>query len=147
LNDLAPGVERSRKLLFDLLDDLRAKNFPAKQITLGGFSQGCLLAIEVGLRYPHRLAGIVGISGWVCEVEKLLQELSPVAKQQRLLLTHGHFDTLLPFNKIREQAGKLKAAGLNVEWHDFPKAHTIHGEEELAVIREFVRAGYPVVGK
>ena len=70
LNDLAPGVQRSRKLLFNLLDNLRAKNFPAEQITLGGFSQGCLLAIEVGLHYPHRLAGIVGISGWVYELRK-----------------------------------------------------------------------------
>jgi len=37
----------------------------------------------------------------------------------------------------------LKAADLHVEWHEFPKAHAIHGEEELAVIRNFVRAGYP----
>jgi phospholipase/carboxylesterase len=146
LDNIVPGVRRSRKLIFDLLDDLRAKNFPAEQITIGGFSQGCLLSIEIGLRYPHRFAGIVGISGWVCEQEKLLQELSPVAKQQRLLLTHGHFDAILPFVEIREQAQRLKAAGLNVEWREFPKAHTIHGEEELAIIREFVRAGYPVVG-
>ena len=130
-----------------MLDDLRAKNFPADQITLGGFSQGCLLAIETGLRYPHRLAGIVGISGWVYELEKLLRELSPVARQQRLLMTHGHLDPLVPFANIREQAKQLKAAGLHVEWREFPKAHTIHGEPEMAVIREFVRAGYPVVGK
>ena len=57
LNDIVPGVQRSRKLLFELLDDLRARGFPAEQITFGGFSQGCLMAIEVGLRYPHRFAG------------------------------------------------------------------------------------------
>lgn len=142
LNDLAPGVQRSRKLLFDLLDDLRVKNFPAEQITFGGFSQGCLMAIDVGLRYPHRLAGLVGISGWVFEIEKLLQELPPMAKQQRLLCSHGTFDTLIPIAGVREQIKTLKAAGLNVAWHEFSKAHTIHGEEELSVIREFVRAGY-----
>ena len=78
--DIAPGIHRSRKLLFELLDDLRAKNFPADQITLGGFSQGCLMSIETGLRYPHRLAGIVGISGWVFEIEKLIRDLTPVAR-------------------------------------------------------------------
>jgi hypothetical protein len=41
----------------------------------------------------------------------------------------------------------LQAAGLDVAWHEFPKEHTIHGEAEIAVIREFVRAGYAVVGK
>ncbi|HEV2693831.1 MAG TPA: serine esterase [Verrucomicrobiae bacterium] len=142
----SPGVLRSRKLLFDLLDELRTKDFPADQITLGGFSQGCLMTIDVGLRYPHRLAGLVGISGWVHELEKLAQEMPPVAKEQRLLSTHGPYDTLIPIAKVREQIKTLKAAGLNTSWHEFPKAHTIHGEEELSVIREFVRAGYPVVG-
>ena len=146
-NAIEPGILRSRKLLFDLLDDLRAKNFPASEITLGGFSQGCLMAIDVGLRYPHRLAGIVGISGWVFEIEKLLKELSPVAPQQRLLATHGPFDPIIPFEPVRGQIQQLKSAGLNVEWREFPKAHTIHGEDEIAVVRNFVRAGYPVVGK
>lgn len=141
-DNIAPGIRRSRQALFDLLDDLRSNNFPADQITLGGFSQGCLMTIDVGLRYPHRIAGLVGISGWVFEIENLLKELSPVAQKQRLLATHGHFDTVIPFAPVRGQIQKLKAAGLNVEWHEYPKAHTIHGAEEIAAIREFVRAGY-----
>ena len=76
-DDISPGVQRSRKLLFELLDDCARKDFRAEQITFGGFSQGCLMAVEIGLRYPHRLAGIVGISGWVCEPEKLVREMSP----------------------------------------------------------------------
>ncbi len=143
--DIAPGIHRSRKLLFDLLDDWRAKNFPADQITLGGFSQGCLMAIETGLHYPHRLAGIVGISGWVFEIDNLIRDLTPVTQSQRLLVTHGHFDPLLPFAAAEKQVKQLQAAGLDVAWHEFPKAHTVHGEEEIAVIREFVRAGYASV--
>src|ERR1700733_13063433 len=55
--DPAPGVERSRRLLVELLDDLKGRGYAPDQITLGGFSQGCLMSIETGLRYPHRLAG------------------------------------------------------------------------------------------
>jgi predicted esterase len=62
-------------------------------------------------------------------------------------MTHGASDPIVPIEKVRPQIPSLKAAGLNVEWREFPKAHTIHGEIELAVIRNFVRAGYPVVGK
>jgi phospholipase/carboxylesterase len=140
--DIAPGIHRSRKLLLALLDDLRAQNFPADQITLGGFSQGCLMAIETGLHYPHRLAGIVGISGWVFELENLLRELTPVARSQRLLITHGQFDPILPFATARAQVQQLKTVGLDVAWHEFPKEHTIYGEKEMTVIRDFVRAGY-----
>jgi phospholipase/carboxylesterase len=142
---MVPGIRRSRTLLFDLLDDLRAKGLPAEQITLGGFSQGCLMSIDVGLRYPHRLAGIVGISGWVCEAEKLMRELSPVAKQQRLLMTHGTEDPMVTIGRVRQQIPLLQAAGLQIEWREFAKAHTVAGEAEISVIRNFVRHGYPDV--
>jgi phospholipase/carboxylesterase len=146
LDNILPGVERSRKLLFEVLDDLRVRGFPTEEITLGGFSQGSLMAVEVGLRYPHRFAGIVGISGWICEPEKLAKELSPVARQQRLLLTHGSGDPLLPIAQVRPQIPMLKAASINVEWCEFDKVHTII-EEEIVLVRDFVRAGYSVVGK
>jgi phospholipase/carboxylesterase len=146
--NIVPGVERSRKMLFEALDDLRAKGFPTEQTTFGGFSQGCLMAIEIGLRYPRHFAGIVGISGYVCEAEKLVEEMSPTASKQRLLITHGTLDPMIPFAVVREQVNVLKAAGLHIEWHEFVKPHTIAGEDELDVIRKFVRAGYPeVVGR
>ena len=140
--DIAPGIHRSRKLLFELLDDLRTKNFPADQITLGGFSQGCLMSLETGLRYPHRLAGIVGISGWVFEIENLIRDLTPVAKPQRLLVTHGEYDPLLPIADVRAQVKKLQAAGLDLTWREYPKEHTVYGEEEISAIRDFIHAGY-----
>jgi phospholipase/carboxylesterase len=142
LDDPTPGVRRSRELLFTLLDDVRAKNFPADQITLGGFSQGCLMSAEVGLSYPQVLAGIVGISGWVWEPETLIREMPAAALRQRFLLTHGTADPMLPIAKTRAQIPLLQAAGLNVTWREFAKGHTIAGEPELAVIRDFIRAGY-----
>lgn len=143
-HDPLPGVARSRNMLFALLDDLRAQGFPTEQTTFGGFSQGCLMSLEVGLRYAHRFAGIVGISGYVSQPEKLLAELSPVAMQQRLLITHGTLDPMVPFARTREHVNLLKAAGLKVDWHEFVKAHTIAGEAELELIRSFVAAGYAV---
>ena len=146
-SDIVPGVERSRKLLFQLLDACRTTGFPTEQTTLGGFSQGCLMSLDVGLRYPHRFAGLVGVSGYVCEPETLLNELSLVAKQQRILVTHGTQDTMVRFAESRAQMKMLQDAGLNLQFHPFEKGHTIAGEAELQVIREFVRAGYAVVGQ
>lgn len=141
INDIVPGVRQSQKLLFELLDSLPARGFEPGQMTLGGFSQGCLMAIDVGLRYPRRFAGIVGISGWICQLEQLVKEFPPVARQQRLLMTHGSRDPLVPFDQVRAQIPLLKAAGIDVQWREFDKVHTII-EDELAVIRDFVRAGY-----
>ncbi|HMP83159.1 MAG TPA: serine esterase [Verrucomicrobiota bacterium] len=147
MGDIVPGVARSRTMLFELLDYLRAKGFPTEQTTFGGFSQGCLMSIEVGLRYPRKLAGIVGISGYVCEPDRLVEELSPMAFQQRLLMTHGTLDPVIPFAVVREHVNVLKAAGLHVQWYEFAKPHTIAGEPELEIIRDFVAAGYSSGGQ
>jgi phospholipase/carboxylesterase len=139
-HDIVPGVHRSRKLLFDLLEAQEHNGFAANEIILGGFSQGCLMSIEVGLRYPKRLAGILGISGYVCEPQKLIAEMSPCSREQRVLMTHGTLDPMIPFARVKEQVKMLQIAGINVEWHEFQKAHTIAGEQELEIIRKFVRS-------
>ncbi|HKS38395.1 MAG TPA: serine esterase [Verrucomicrobiae bacterium] len=141
-DDAAPGILRSRALLFDLLDEQRNRGFPSEETMLFGFSQGSLMTMEAGLRYPHRFAGLIGISGYVHGPENAIRELSPVALQQRFLVTHGIDDPLIPFAEVREQINLLKAEGLHIEWHEFVKPHTIAGEEELDVIRSFVRNCY-----
>jgi phospholipase/carboxylesterase len=102
---------------------------------------------ETGLRYPRRFAGCVGISGFLPHADKLLQARSPVALEQKFLITHGTLDPLLPFAIAREQVKLMQQAGLQVEWHEFVKEHTIAGEAEFAVIRDFVRGCYAPIPK
>jgi phospholipase/carboxylesterase len=144
--DSRPGVARSYQLLVELLDTQRAAGFPTEETILFGFSQGCLMTWVTGVCYPHRLAGCVGISGFLPSPEELLARQSPVARQQRFLITHGTFDPLLPLAEAREQARFMKSAGMQVEWREFPKPHGFAGEPEFAVIREFVRGCYPGQG-
>ena len=136
------GVMRSRRLLLGLLDAQEQEGYPAAETVLFGFSQGCLMAVDVGFRYARRLGGLVGISGYVYAPEELLRELSPVAREQRLLFTHGTYDPLVPIAPVRRQVAQLQAAGLQVQWREFDKDHTIAGEEEIDLIREFVCHSY-----
>lgn len=144
MDDPAPGVKRSREALFELLDAQRAAGFPAEQIFQFGFSQGCLMTMEVAMRYPHKLAGCIGISGYVHEPEAALEEFSPVAKDQEILFTLGTFDPIIPPGKVRGQLNLLQAdGGLQIEAKEFAKDHTIAGVEELNLIRDFIRARGP----
>lgn len=140
--DPEPGIVRSRQLLFGLLDAQRTNGFATDQTIVCGFSQGCLMTWETGLRYPHRLAGLVGISGYVHDEERALKELSPVAREQRFLITHGAGDPMIPFDAVKRQVQVMKGAGMNIDWREFVKGHTIAGEEELSVIRDFVRGSF-----
>lgn len=136
--DRRPGIDRSRKLLVEWLDHARAQGYRTEDTVLFGFSQGCLMTLETGLRYPHRFAALIGISGFIPEYAQLLNELSPVAKEQRILVTHGTQDPLLTLASVKPQMRALQEAGLNLTWQEFPKAHTIYGEPELALIRQFI---------
>ena len=129
-----PGVRRIIKLLSGLLDAQRDAGFASEDTVLFGFSQGCLMTLETGLRYPHRLAALIGVSGYVLNPQTLLREASSVAKEQRVLVTHGRQDPIIPFVRVKEEMQQLKAGGIQIEWHEFDKPHTIL-PEELELIR------------
>jgi phospholipase/carboxylesterase len=133
------GVRRSHQLLTELLTHLKGKEFVPAQTVMSGFSQGCLMLIELGARLPDKLAGIVGVSGYVMDPDELVSHLGPAALEQRFLLTHGTQDPLIPIEQVRPQIEILRKAGLQINWREFQKAHTIAGEEEMSVIRAFVQ--------
>ncbi len=139
--DAKPGVLRSRKLLFELLSVVAEKGHPIEETYLFGFSQGCLMTLDVGARLERRYGGLIGISGKVFEPEVLIAEASPVAREQRFLITHGDADPVIPIETTRPQAQQLKDAGFQIDWREFRKQHGFAEPEEIDVIREFVSSG------
>lgn len=131
------GVERSYRLLEGLLDSTAKKRFPTERTLLFGFSQGCLMCTETALRYPRALAGVIGVSGYVHDVENLIKVASPVGREQRLLITHGTDDPLIPVAESKADFDALKAAGFHIDFHVFPKVHTII-EPELPLFKNFI---------
>jgi phospholipase/carboxylesterase len=131
-------VARSRALLFKLFEHLHNENYPPEQMMVLGFSQGCLMTWEVGVRYPRRLAGLIGISGWALEKDGIYDSITEVSKQQRFLITHGLQDPYISAEKVGEQIQKFKSKGLNIEYRVFNKEHTILAEEEIPLFRKFI---------
>ena len=72
----------------------------------------------------------------------LVKQLAPTARDQRFLITHGSLDPLIPLANVREQINLLKSEGLHIEWHEFAKAHTMAGLQEIEVIQNFVKRCY-----
>jgi phospholipase/carboxylesterase len=140
--DQDAGIRRSRSLLLGLLERSMASGFPTDKTTLFGFSQGCLMTWEMGLHYPRRFAGLIGISGYAHEPVPDASHRSKAAASQRFLITHGTQDPLIPFADVKRQVAQLASSGLQIQWREFVKAHTIAGDEELAVIRKFISEGY-----
>lgn len=141
--DQGTGIRRSRIELSRVLDALPKAGFELEKTVLLGFSQGCVMTLDTGLRYPKKLAGLVGISGYVFEPDRLIEELSPVAREQKVLVTHGTEDPLLPLEPTRQQIHTLQRAGLKIRWEEYRKAHTLDGIRELKAIQQFIQDCLP----
>ncbi len=137
--DMRPGVTRSRDLLLALLDELQDQGVEARDIFLFGFSQGCLMVTDVALRAPVVLGGVVGVSGYVAFPEQYPDALSPVARDQKILITHGRLDPVVPFEPAARQFRQLRDLGLDLDLVVYDKEHTML-MEELNAISDWLRA-------
>ena len=132
------GVLKIRSMIFDLLNDLEQQGWKSENIFLFGFSQGCLISADIGLHYPKKLGGVVGISGYFHFFPRWKKELSPQASRTPWLFTHGHKDDVLPLEETKFGVEKLKEAGLRVKWVEMDKDHVLK-DEEYPVIRKWIR--------
>jgi phospholipase/carboxylesterase len=100
-------------LLARWLDEV-AETAPPDRTVLLGFSQGTMMALQVGLRRPAPLAGIVGFSGRLLDPGRLAAEITA---RPPVLLIHGDQDPMVPFASLREAAETLTAAGVETRTH------------------------------
>ena len=132
------GVLKIREKMFNLLNELENQGWDSKKIFFFGFSQGCLISADIGLNYPKKLAGVVGISGYFNFYPRWRNNLSLDAKKTPWMFTHGHQDDILPLEETKYGVEKLKDAGLKVSWVEMEKEHTLE-ETEYPIIRKWVR--------
>ena len=123
------GLRKSVAYVESLIEGLVSKGIPTNRIVLGGFSQGCALSLitELTSRYSGRLAGIVGLMGYLPMPEKIQMmrseaSLPHVVGEVPLLLGRGSKDRLIPYTKWTETVTKLKELGFGtaLEVKDYP---------------------------
>jgi phospholipase/carboxylesterase len=138
MQTMESGVVRSRGLLFQLMKEIKHHGFIPSHVGVLGFSQGCLMSLDLACRYPETLGAIVGISGYASHLAEYPEKLSPVAREQKILVTHGSEDPMLPIEQTKAQVKALKGMGMNIEWKTYRKEHTIEPRQEVADIRAFL---------
>ncbi len=121
-----------------LLDAEVARGVPAHRIVLGGFSQGCAIALGAGLRYRERLAGLVAMSGYLPLADALAAERSTANASTPVFQAHGRSDGVIALPRATATRDQLLALGQPLEWHDYPMEHSVC-MEEVQAIQAFLR--------
>ena len=125
------GLRQSQAQIEELVTNEKARGIPASRIVVAGFSQGCAMALMVGLRHSETLAGIVGLSGYLPLADATLVEHTAASLKTPIFMAHGTRDGVVQLPRASASREMLGAMGYAVEWHDYAMEHSVCPEEVL----------------
>ncbi|MGZ3182722.1 MAG: alpha/beta hydrolase [Telluria sp.] len=123
------GLRASQKMVEAFIANEKARGTPAQRIILAGFSQGCAMTLQAGLRHPERLAGLLCLSGYLPLAPMVEAERSAVSVDTPIFLCHGRQDPVIPLIRAQQSRDLLVQMGYQVEWHEYMMPHSVCAEE------------------
>lgn len=123
------GLRKSQALVEALIAKERSRGVAARRIVLAGFSQGCAMTFMTGLRFGERLAGLLGMSGYLPLAAQTAAERSAANAGVPIFQAHGNADTVIPIARASASRDALVALGYPVEWHAYPMSHSVCAPE------------------
>jgi phospholipase/carboxylesterase len=123
------GLRASQQAIEGFIAREKTRGIPASRIVLAGFSQGCAMAIQTGLRHPETLAGLLCLSGYVPLSAQLGTERTETSKSTPIFMAHGRYDNVVPFNRAEASRDLLASLGYALEWHEYAMQHSLCLEE------------------
>ncbi|CAF1326115.1 unnamed protein product [Adineta steineri] len=107
------GIEKSSKLLKDLVEEEIKSGIPAERVIVGGFSMGGAVAIHAALTSPHTLGGVLALSTWLPLSTTFPKALISGDKKMNLpiLQCHGDEDPMVQLRWARLTEEGVKAMG------------------------------------
>ncbi|HEY4081886.1 MAG TPA: alpha/beta hydrolase [Burkholderiaceae bacterium] len=127
------GLRESQAQIEGLIEREVGRGIAPERIVLMGFSQGCAMTLMTGLRHAQKLAGLVGLSGYLPLLDKIEAERNPANAATPIFMAHGLQDPIVPIARAQASREALQALGYNIEWHDYPMPHSVCAEEVEAL--------------
>lgn len=127
------GIRQSQATVEQLVNDQIALGFTPDKIVLAGFSQGGAIVYQTGLRTRHKLAGLIALSTYLPCEETLDTEFNLANLNIPVLAAHGEQDNIVLIERGEKAVNLLRSKGVDVEWHSYPMAHSVCGEEVVEI--------------
>lgn len=127
------GINDSTIALMSLIEDEIKRGIPSENIVIAGFSQGGAIALNTGLRYHSKLAGIMALSTYLPSHDAYPENAHDENKLTSIFMAHGKVDEVINFSIAEASRAKLESMGYPVEWHTYNIGHGV-GPDELDAI-------------
>lgn len=123
------GLRKSQVMVEQLIAQEKARGIRAEKIVLAGFSQGCAMTLQTGLRHPEKLAGLLCLSGYLPLHAVVPDERHSANHDTPIFLVHGRSDPVIPIDRAEKSRDILQSMGYDVEWHAYNMPHSVCAEE------------------
>ncbi|MFZ6767214.1 alpha/beta hydrolase [Undibacterium sp. Di26W] len=123
------GLRVSQKRIEQLIARENARGIPSERILLAGFSQGCAMTLQTGLRYQEKLGGLLCLSGYVPLRDLIATERHAANQDTPIFQAHGRSDPVIQIQRAEESRDLLKQLGYQLEWHEYMMPHSVCPEE------------------
>ncbi|GAA5987616.1 hypothetical protein JCM10908_007137 [Rhodotorula pacifica] len=108
-------MRESVKRVHELIEDELAKGIDPDRIVISGFSQGCAISLLAAMSTPHKLGGVMCLSGWLPMAYKIKNRKHPMqtdhASQIPVFWGHGTEDNTIQYNWGEESVAYLSQLG------------------------------------
>ena len=109
---LQESIKAEKKLNLFINEIKSEFNLNNSKICLSGFSQGCMISINLGLTMEEEFNCVVGFSGKIIDKENISKRIKSKTK---ILLIHGDQDVVVPPSNLLEAKDFLMRHKVNVE--------------------------------
>ena len=135
-------INESAEAIRQLVEREKERGIDSARITLAGFSQGGVIALQLGLGYEERLAGIMALSTYVHDHEHLVDRVSFANIDVPIFMAHGISDPMIPITRAITSREALLALNYRVQWHEYGMGHQVC-PEEINDISAWLNSIYP----
>ena len=109
---LEESIKAEKKLKLYINEIKKKYSLENSNICLSGFSQGCMMCINVGLTSDTDFNCVVGFSGKIINKENLSNKIT---SRTKMFLTHGDMDTVVSSTHLLEAKDFLLRNNVDVE--------------------------------
>lgn len=131
----ADGIAQSARLVTELIEREQQRGIASDKIVLAGFSQGGAIALHLGLRFKHQLAGIMALSSYLPFADQLLDERAAENQTTPIMIGHGSHDPVVPISLGQLSHERLNALGYPAQWYSYPMPHAVCPEQIVDIAR------------
>ncbi|MCI2809022.1 alpha/beta hydrolase [Eoetvoesiella caeni] len=132
------GILDSERLIQALIKRENDRGIPTEKIVLAGFSQGCAMTLHTGTRLGQKLAGLVGLSGYLPLADLFAAQRHSANQDTPIFMAHGTQDPVVTLDRAQASCELLQKLGYQVTFKTYTMPHSVC-LPEISDIADFLR--------